>query len=126
MIARLDHLVLTVGDLGRTRDFYIRGLGLTEQRSGDGRFALLFGQQKFNLHEAAGEPILPRAARPTTGSADFCLIADQPLDQVIALLRERKIPIELGPVGRTGATGPIRSVYLRDPDENLVEIAEYT
>ena len=126
MIARLDHLVLTVGDLGRTRDFYVRGLGLTEQRSGDGRFALLFGQQEFNLHEAAGEPILPRAARPTTGSADFCLIADQPLDQVIALLRERKIPIELGPVGRTGATGPIRSVYLRDPDENLVEIAEYT
>jgi catechol 2,3-dioxygenase-like lactoylglutathione lyase family enzyme len=125
MIDRLDHLVLTVADLGRTRDFYVRGLGLTEQSFGDGRSALLFGQQKFNLHEAPGEPILPRAARPTTGSADFCLIADRPLDQVIELLRERGMPIELGPVARTGATGPIRSIYLRDPDGNLVEIADY-
>ena len=125
MIDRLDHLVLTVGSLDRTRDFYVRGLGLTEQSFGEGRWALLFGQQKFNLHEAAGEPILPRAACPTPGSADFCLIADRPLDQVIALLRERDIPIEMGPVSRAGATGPIRSVYLRDPDGNLVEIAEY-
>ena len=125
MIDRLDHLVLTVGDLHRTRDFYVRGLGLEEQSFGEGRFALLFGAQKFNLHEAAGAPILPRAAHPTAGSADFCLIADRPLDQVLELLRERGIPIELGPVGRTGATGPIRSVYLRDPDGNLVEIAEY-
>jgi catechol 2,3-dioxygenase-like lactoylglutathione lyase family enzyme len=125
MIDRLDHLVLTVGDLDRTRDFYVRGLGLTEQRFGDGRFALLFGQQKVNLHEAAGEPILPRAMRPTAGSADVCLIADRPLDEVIVLLRERQISIELGPVRRTGAAGAIRSIYLRDPDGNLVEIAEY-
>ena len=125
MIDRLDHLVLTVADLDRTLDFYVRGLGLTEQHFDDGRVALLFGQNKLNLHEAAGEPILPRAARPTAGSADFCLIADRPLDQVIELLRERALPIELGPVARTGASGPIRSVYLRDPDDNLVEIAEY-
>jgi catechol 2,3-dioxygenase-like lactoylglutathione lyase family enzyme len=125
MIDRLDHLVLTVGDLGRTRDFYVRGLGLTEQTFGDGRSALLFGQQKVNLHEAAGPPILPRAARPTMGSADICLIADRPLDAVIEVLRERGVPIELGPVARTGATGPIRSIYLRDPDGNLVEVAEY-
>jgi catechol 2,3-dioxygenase-like lactoylglutathione lyase family enzyme len=125
MIDRLDHLVLTVGDLKRTRDFYVRGLGLTEQSFDDGRSALLFGRQKFNLHEAAADPILPRAARPAEGSADFCLIADRPLDEVIALLRERGIPVELGPVARTGATGPIRSVYLRDPDGNLVEISEY-
>jgi catechol 2,3-dioxygenase-like lactoylglutathione lyase family enzyme len=125
MIDRLDHLVLTVGNLDRTRDFYVRGLGLREQTFGDGRHALLFGRQKFNLHEAAGEPILPRAAYPTKGSADFCLIADRPLDEVIAVLGERGIPIELGPVARTGATGPIRSVYLRDPDDNLVEISEY-
>ena len=125
MIDRLDHLVLTVKDLDRTRDFYVRGLGLTEERFDDGRSALLFGQQKFNLHEATGAPILPRAAQPTTGSADFCLIADRPLDAVAELLRERGIAIELGPVARTGATGPIRSLYLRDPDDNLVEIAEY-
>jgi catechol 2,3-dioxygenase-like lactoylglutathione lyase family enzyme len=125
MIDRLDHLVLTVGDLGRTRDFYVRGLGLTEQRFGEGRFALLFGQQKVNLHEAAGEPILPRAANPTAGSADICLIADRPVDQVVSLLRERDIAIELGPVARTGTTGAIRSIYVRDPDGNLVEIAEY-
>ena len=125
MIDRLDHLVLTVRDLGRTRDFYVRGLGFTEQRFDDGRFALLFGRQKLNLHELAGEPILPRAARPTTGSADFCLVTDRPLDQVIELLRARDIPIELGPVVRTGATGAIRSIYLRDPDDNLVELASY-
>jgi catechol 2,3-dioxygenase-like lactoylglutathione lyase family enzyme len=125
MIDRLDHLVLTVGDLDRTRDFYVRGLGLTEQSFGDGRHALVFGQQKFNLHEAAGKPILPRAARPAAGSADFCLIADRPLDEVIERLHARSIPIELGPVARTGAKGAIRSVYLRDPDGNLVEISEY-
>lgn len=125
MIDRLDHLVLTVRDMARTRDFYVRGLEMREEVFGGGRVALCFGWQKFNLHEAAGAPILPRAANPTPGSADFCLIADRPLEAVIALLRERGLAIELGPVDRTGATGPIRSVYLRDPDDNLVEISEY-
>jgi catechol 2,3-dioxygenase-like lactoylglutathione lyase family enzyme len=125
MISRLDHLVLTVRDLDRTRDFYVRGLGLAEETFGDGRSALSFGDQKFNLHEAAGEPILPRAARPTPGSADFCLIADRPLDQVMGLLKARGIAVLMGPVERTGAKGLIRSVYLRDPDDNLVEISEY-
>lgn len=125
MIDRLDHLVLTVRDVARTRDFYVRGLGMREEVFDGGRAALCFGRQKFNLHEAAGAPVLPRAANPTPGSADFCLIADRPLEEVIALLRERGLAIELGPVDRTGATGPIRSVYLRDPDDNLVEISEY-
>ena len=125
MIDRLDHLVLTVRDMARTRDFYVRGLGIREEVFGGGRVALCFGRQKFNLHEAAGAPILPRAANPTPGSADVCLIADRPLEAVIALLRERGLAIELGPVERTGAAGPIRSVYLRDPDDNLVEISEY-
>ncbi|MDT8331062.1 VOC family protein [Roseomonas gilardii] len=125
MIDRLDHLVLTVRDMARTRDFYVRGLGMREEVFGGGRVALCFGRQKFNLHEAAGAPILPRAANPMPGSADFCLIADRPLEAVIALLRERGLAIELGPVDRTGATGPIRSVYLLDPDDNLVEISEY-
>ena len=125
MIDRLDHLVLTVRDIARTRDFYVRGLGMREEVFGGGRVALSFGRQKFNLHEAAGAPVLPRAANPTPGSADFCLIADRPLEAVIVLLEERGLAIELGPVDRAGATGPIRSVYLRDPDDNLVEISEY-
>jgi catechol 2,3-dioxygenase-like lactoylglutathione lyase family enzyme len=125
MIDHLDHLVLTVSDIDKTRAFYVQGLGLREQVFGGGRVALVFGRQKFNLHEAQGEPVLPRARAPGPGSADFCLIADRPLDDVIDLLAQRGIPIELGPVPRTGAAGPIRSVYLRDPDGNLVEISEY-
>ena len=116
---------LTVRDIARTRDFYVRGLGMREEVFGGGRVALCFGRQKFNLHEAAGAPVLPRAANPTPGSADFCLIANRPLEAVIVLLEERGLAIELGPVDRAGATGPIRSVYLRDPDDNLVEISEY-
>ena len=125
MIACLDHLVLTVRDLAATRRFYVQGLGLREEVSQDGRTAFLFGTQKINLHGAAQAPILPRAATPTPGSADFCLVADRPLPQVIELLGERDIPIELGPVDRHGARGPMRSVYLRDPDGNLVEISDY-
>ncbi|QCG96417.1 VOC family protein [Azospirillum sp. TSA2s] len=87
-----------------------------------GRRALSFGAQKINLHEV-GREFEPKAARPTAGSGDFCLIADTPLDEVIAELKARDITIEEGPVSRTGATGPIRSVYFRDPDDNLVEIA---
>ena len=126
MIASLDHLVLTVHDLAATRRFYVQGLGLREEVSRDGRTALLFGTQKINLHEAAHAPILPRAATPTPGSADFCLVADRPLVQVIELLAQRGIAIELGPVDRHGARGPMRSVYLRDPDGNLVEISDYS
>ena len=125
MIDRLDHLVLTVRDLSATRDFYVRGLELQAETTDDGRTALLFGRQKFNLHEAQGAPILPRAHVPTPGSADYCLIADWPLADVIRLLGERGIAVELGPVERHGACGTVQSVYLRDPDGNLVEIANY-
>jgi catechol 2,3-dioxygenase-like lactoylglutathione lyase family enzyme len=125
MIDRLDHLVLTVADAARTTDFYVRGLGMRAESFGAGRRALVFGRQKFNLHEAAGAPILPRGAHPAPGSADFCLIAARPLPEVEAHLKREGFEIELGPVPRTGAAGPIRSLYLRDPDGNLVEVSDY-
>jgi catechol 2,3-dioxygenase-like lactoylglutathione lyase family enzyme len=125
MIDRLDHLVLTVMDIGRTVDFYVRGLGMVEDVFAGGRRALCFGRQKINLHPADGDAILPRAARPLPGTADICLIAARPLADVEAHLRRQGFAIEEGPVSRTGATGPIRSIYLRDPDGNLVEVAEY-
>ena len=121
-ISSFNHLVLTVKDLARTCDFYQRGLGMEVQTFGDNRKALHFGAYKFNLHEQ-GHEIDPKAAHPTPGSADFCLITDTPLAEVIAHLAHENLPIELGPVQRTGATGPIVSVYLRDPDQNLVEIS---
>ena len=121
-ISSFNHLVLTVKDIARTCDFYQRGLGMEVQAFGDGRTALHFGAFKFNLHQRDHE-IDPKAAHPTPGSADFCLITDTPLAEVIAHLAHEGLPIELGPVPRTGATGPILSVYLRDPDQNLVEIS---
>jgi catechol 2,3-dioxygenase-like lactoylglutathione lyase family enzyme len=125
MIDRIDHLVLTITDLERTLAFYVRGLGLRHETSEAGRHAIVFGRNKINLHIASDAPILPRADRPTPGSADFCLIADRPLHTVVAHLESENIPIELGPVARSGAAGPIRSICLRDPDGNLVEISEY-
>ncbi len=124
-IDRIDHLVLTVASIEAACAFYAGVLGMEVVRFGEGRTALRFGGQKINLHEAGAE-LSPHAARPTPGSADFCLIAAGPLDRVIAHLEARGVPIEEGPVARTGARGPIRSIYLRDPDGNLVEIAEET
>lgn len=121
-IARIDHLVLTVASIEATCAFYSDVLGMEVVTFAGGRRALSFGAQKINLHEV-GRELEPKAARPTAGSGDFCLIADTPLDEVIAELKARGITIEEGPVSRTGATGPIRSVYVRDPDDNLVEIA---
>lgn len=123
-IGRVDHFVLTVASIEATCAFYRDVLGMEVVTFAGGRRALSFGAQKINLHEA-GREFEPKAARPTAGSGDFCLIADTPLDQVIAELQVRGIIIEEGPVSRTGATGPIRSVYIRDPDDNLVEIANY-
>lgn len=125
MIDRLDHFVLTVADAAMTLDFYVRGLGMREERFGEGRLALVFGRQKINIHVADAAPILPRAGRPVPGSADLCLIAALPLAEVEAHLRREGFVIELGPVPRTGATGPITSLYLRDPDGNLVEVSSY-
>ena len=124
MIDHLDHLVLTTADLDRCIAFYTRVLGMTLETFGAGRKALRFGRQKINLHEA-GREFEPKAHRPTPGALDLCFVADRPLDDVIARLRALGAAIVEGPVQRTGATGPIRSVYLRDPDQNLVEIAEY-
>lgn len=124
IVDRLDHLVLTVADIDTTLAFYQRVLGMRVVSFGDGRKALAFGQQKINLH-AQGHEFLPRAAAPTPGSADICLIAGVPLPQVIAHLGNCGVPIEHGPVQGTGATGVIDSVYLRDPDRNLIEISRY-
>ncbi|MFP5513538.1 MAG: VOC family protein [Alphaproteobacteria bacterium] len=123
-IDRIDHFVLTVASIEATCAFYRDVLGMEVVTFAGGRRALSFGAQKINLHEV-GREFEPKAARPTAGSGDFCLIADTPLDEVIAAFQARGIAIEEGPVSRTGATGPIRSVYIRDPDDNLVEIANY-
>ena len=124
VIDRLDHLVLTVNDLQRTIAFYEKVLGMEVVRFGDGRYALHFGRQKINLHER-GREFEPKASAPCPGSADLCFITNTPLDDVIRHLDNCNVPIEEGPVDRTGATGRIRSVYLRDPDRNLIEISNY-
>lgn len=123
-IDRLDHIVLTVRDLDVACAFYARALGMSVVTFAGGRRALAFGAQKINLH-LAGHEFEPKADRPTPGSADFCLIAAAPLPDVIAHLQACGVPIAEGPVAKTGATGPIRSVYFRDPDQNLVEVATY-
>jgi catechol 2,3-dioxygenase-like lactoylglutathione lyase family enzyme len=111
-------------DLEATVAFYER-LGMRRETFGDGRIALRFGSQKLNLHRAGAE-ITPHARRPAPGSADLCFIVEGRLDDVAAELAAAGVPIELGPVERTGARGPIRSLYLRDPDGNLVELSEPT
>ena len=123
-IDRIDHLVLTVADLDRTVAFYTDVLGLTAETFGEGRTALTFGRQKINLH-VAGAEFEPKAAAPGPGTADFCLITETPLDQVVEQLAASGVQIEVGPVPKQGALGPMHSVYLRDPDRNLVEIAVY-
>jgi catechol 2,3-dioxygenase-like lactoylglutathione lyase family enzyme len=123
-IDRLDHLVLTVADIDATVEFYTRVLGMQAVTFGPGRTALSFGHSKINLHPA-GHEFEPKAHRPTPGSADLCLIAADRLDQVIEELAAHDVPIEEGPVERTGATGLILSVYFRDPDQNLIEVSNY-
>jgi catechol 2,3-dioxygenase-like lactoylglutathione lyase family enzyme len=123
-IDRIDHIVLTVDDLERTIAFYVDALGMTEVTFASGRKALTFGSCKLNLHQR-GREFEPKAARPTPGSADLCLIADEPLEVVVADLAARGVDIEEGPVSRTGARGPITSVYIRDPDRNLIEVSNY-
>ncbi len=123
-ITGLDHLVLTVADLDRTIAFYQRVLGMQPVTFGQGRRALAFGHSKINLHQA-GHEFDPRAAQPTPGSADLCLVTSTSLDDVVVHLAANGITIEEGPVLRTGARGPMTSVYIRDPDQNLIEIASY-
>jgi catechol 2,3-dioxygenase-like lactoylglutathione lyase family enzyme len=124
MIARLDHLVLTVANIGATIDFYAKALGMQPVTFGNGRHALAFGTSKINLHEA-GKEFEPKALRPTPGSADLCFVTESPLSAVMERLSGLGITIEEGPVARTGATGPIDSLYVRDPDANLIEISNY-
>ncbi len=123
-IERLDHLVLTVADIEATVAFYARVLGMRRVDFGAGRVALGFGRQKINLHRA-GHEFEPRSRHPTPGSGDLCLITEASPESVVAHLRACGVAIELGPVERTGATGAIRSVYFRDPDENLIEVSSY-
>ena len=123
-IDRLDHLVLTVRDVEATCDFYTRVLGMEPVTFAGGRRALGFGRQKINLHPADA-PIAPHALHPMPGSADLCLITTTPIAAVAAHLQRAGVSIEEGPVRRTGATGPITSVYFRDPDSNLIEVSEY-
>jgi catechol 2,3-dioxygenase-like lactoylglutathione lyase family enzyme len=123
MIDHLDHLVLTAVDGEATKDFYIRVLGMQLETFGSGRMAFRFGNQKINLH-IRGHEFEPKAHVPVPGALDLCFIASIPLEQVIQRLNEAQWPIIEGPVLRTGATGPIRSVYVRDPDLNLIEISE--
>jgi catechol 2,3-dioxygenase-like lactoylglutathione lyase family enzyme len=121
-IEGLDHLVLTVGDVGRTRDFYERVLGMEAVVFGEGRHALAFGRQKINLHEA-GREFEPKAAVPIPGSADLCFLTNTPMAEVVEHLGANGVEILKGPVRRTGATGPLLSVYCRDPDQNLIEVS---
>lgn len=118
----LDHLVLTVRDLKATIDFYTRALGMTEVAFGAGRKALAFGRQKINLHEA-GREFEPKADRPTPGSGDLCFLTTTPVEQYAKHLAALGIAVIEGPVGRTGAVGPLLSIYVRDPDQNLIEIS---
>ena len=123
-VERLDHLVLTVADIDASCTFYQRVLGMQVVTFGQGRKALAFGQQKINLH-LHGHEFEPKAAAVQVGSADLCLITDWSLATLQEHLAALQVPVEQGPVLRTGALGPIESLYLRDPDGNLLEISRY-
>ena len=124
-VASLDHLVLTVQDIPRAIRFYVEVLGMQEVTFGDNRKALAYGRQKINLHKF-GEEFEPKAFAPLPGSADLCFIIDVALEEFIKHLNENNIEILQGPLARTGALGVINSVYIRDPDQNLIELSTYT
>lgn len=121
---RIDHFVLKVNDIEATCDFYRRVLGMEVIRFGEGRTALRFGQHKINLHPRANGPGLVAKA-PSIGGGDFCLITDTPIAEVVRHLEKEKVQIIEPPSTRSGALGPITSVYFRDPDGNLVEVSNY-
>ncbi|WP_426661121.1 VOC family protein [Rhodanobacter aciditrophus] len=123
-IDSLDHLVLTVADVDASCAFYERVLGMQVVTFGNGRKALAFGAQKINLHPYRRE-FEPKAERPTPGSADLCFVSATPLAAVIAHLQANGVEVLEGPVPRTGARGPVSSVYFRDPDRNLIEVCNY-
>jgi catechol 2,3-dioxygenase-like lactoylglutathione lyase family enzyme len=123
MIDHLDHLVLTTANEEACVRFYVDAMGMALETFSAGRKAFRFGNQKINLH-VKGHEFEPKAHMPTPGSLDLCFIASVPLKDVVARLQEKQVPIIEGPVMRTGATSRIRSVYVRDPDLNLIEISE--
>jgi catechol 2,3-dioxygenase-like lactoylglutathione lyase family enzyme len=121
-ILALDHLVLTVADEGTTRRFYVDGLGMEWIEFAGGRHALRFGAQKINLHYR-GRELEPKAAHPVPGSADLCFLSGEPLEATAKRMAALGYPVIEGPVRRTGATGPLDSLYFRDPDGNLIEVS---
>jgi catechol 2,3-dioxygenase-like lactoylglutathione lyase family enzyme len=123
-IDRIDHIVLTAFDVQRTLDFYTRVLGMEPVTFAGGRRGLAFGRQKINLHQA-GREFEPKALKPAPGALDLCFITETPLDQVIEELKAQGVAIAEGPVPKTGALGPMMSVYFRDPDGNLLEVSNY-
>jgi catechol 2,3-dioxygenase-like lactoylglutathione lyase family enzyme len=125
-IDRIDHLVLTVRDLEASLRFYRRAIGarVVPPPGGLGPTAIAFGRQKINIH-VAGKEFEPKATLPTVGAGDFCLITEAPIEAVVQHLAACGVAVELGPVPRWGALGPMTSVYFRDPDGNLVEVARY-
>lgn len=123
-IKNLDHLVLTVADIDKTIEFYTHVMGFEAVIFGDNRKALIFGNQKINLHQK-GHEFEPKAEYPTSGSADLCFIAQTDIHDVMEELRQKKVEIIEGIVDRTGAVGKIKSVYFRDPDQNLIEVSNY-
>ena len=124
MIIAIDHFVLTVRSVEDTLAFYQRVLGIGSERIAGRPVALKFGSNKINLHQT-DRTFEPKAARPTPGGGDFCLITDQPIEQIIERLKREGVAIEVGPIERNGARGQMMSVYFRDPDENLVEVSSY-
>jgi catechol 2,3-dioxygenase-like lactoylglutathione lyase family enzyme len=123
-IDRIDHIVLTAFDVQRTIDFYSKVLGMEPITFAEGRRGLAFGRQKINLHQA-GKEFEPKALKPVPGALDLCFITETPLEEVVAQLKAQGVAIALGPVPKTGALGPMSSVYFRDPDGNLIEVSNY-
>ena len=123
-IDRIDHIVVTAWDVDRTIDFYQRVLGMEPITFAGGRRGLAFGRQKINLHQA-GREFEPKALKPAPGTVDLCFIATTPLAEVVEHVKSCGVAIVEGPVARTGAQGSMQSIYVRDPDGNLVEISNY-
>ena len=123
-IDRIDHLVITAFDVERTIDFYTRVLGMEAITFAGGRRGLAFGRQKINLHQA-GREYEPKALKPTPGSVDVCFSTQGPLDEVVEHEKACGVKIAEGPVEKTGALGPMQSIYFRDPDGNLIEVSAY-
>jgi catechol 2,3-dioxygenase-like lactoylglutathione lyase family enzyme len=124
IIDRIDHLVLTVSSIDTTCAFYCECLGMRRVDTPGSATSLHFGTQKINVHQI-DHTFEPKADAPTPGSGDFCLVTTAPLAEVIIRLQRHGVAIEAGPIDRNGALGPMKSVYFRDPDQNLVEVSRY-